>query len=83
MVINIDTKVNACNESTKVNVDDSGKMESIIYLLPTAANREPTLNPNLDSILSAWIKKHMYEIKNDTYIHKNNLKNSPHALRSI
>ena len=53
MVPKMAINVKACKESTKVKVEDSGNIESMMYLLPTAANSEPTLNPKRDSMLSA------------------------------
>lgn len=52
MIIKIKNNVTPCSVSTSVKEVDSGKEESIIYLLPITANNEPTLNPNLESMPS-------------------------------
>ena len=49
MVKKIDANVKVCSESTRVNDAVSGNKESMIYLLPTAANKAPTGSPNRGS----------------------------------
>lgn len=53
ITMKMQNKVSPCSVSTNVKVVDSGRDESIIYLLPTTANKAPTLNPKRESILSA------------------------------
>ena len=78
VIINkINTKVIACKLSTKVNSDVSGKIESIIYLLPTAAKSAPTGNPKRGSALSKLIKKLTQPIKNAIYIPIKSFRNRP------
>ena len=52
MIVRMKSSVIPCSASTRVKEVDSGRDESIIYLLPITANKAPTLNPNLESILS-------------------------------
>ena len=53
IVVKIKNKVIPWSRSTRVNELDSGKAESIIYLLPMTANKAPTVNPKRESIPSA------------------------------
>ena len=53
MMMNTKNNVIPCNVSTKVKDDVSGKAESMTYLFPIIANKDPTLKPNRDSTLSA------------------------------
>ena len=52
IVENIKNNVSPCNVSTSVKEVDSGNDESIMYLLPTTANKDPTLKPKRESIPS-------------------------------
>src|SRR4051812_29257593 len=72
-----------CSVSTNVNDEDSGSKESIIYLLPTAANKPPTGNPNRGSSSEGLGVKLIAEIKNAMYIPMNIFMNKPHALRCM
>ena len=74
--------VMACNVSTNVKLFDSGNIESMIYLFPTAANKPPTGKPKRGSMCSGEIKKLTDAIQNAMYMPINNLKNNPHAFRS-
>ena len=82
MVIKMETNVAPCKISTVVKEEDSGKYESMMYLLPTAANNPPTGNANLDSVCSESTQKLTIEIAKATYIPRKILKNNPHAERS-
>src|SRR5436190_9590686 len=79
----IKNRVIPCNISTKVKEEDSGKAESIIYLLPMTANKDPTLRPKRESILSAWMKKQIKEIKKARYMPRNIFQNKPVALLAM
>ena len=72
-----------CNVSTSVKADVSGKTESIIYLLPTAANKPPTGKPKRGSSSHGLGIKLKAAIRNAMYIPRNIFMKSPRASRSM
>ncbi len=69
-------RINQC-----VKEADSGKIESMIYLLPTAANSPPTGNPKRGSTSDGLGAKPTIAIRKDMYMPMNIFQNSPHAFR--
>ncbi len=69
--------------STSVKDADSGKIETIIYLLPTAANSPPTGRPNRGSTSEGLGANPTIAIRNEMYMPIKIFKNKPYALRSI
>src|SRR5689334_9908117 len=67
-VIKMAKNVRECKVSTKVNEDDSGNTESIIYLLPTAANSPPTGKPKRGSSSDGCGVKLITAIRKAMYI---------------
>src|SRR5688572_18216387 len=79
----MDTNVSECNVSTNVKSDDSGNNESMMYLLPTAANKPPTGSPNRGSNSEGCGVKLMIDIRKAMYIPMKIFMNNPQASRSM
>src|SRR6187431_2777416 len=82
-VIKMAKNVSECKVSTSVNEEDSGNTESMIYLLPTAANRPPTGKPKRSSSSEGCGVKLITAIRNAMYMPTKIFMNNPHAFRSM